>query len=323
MNTIPVGVIGLGKVGFEYDDNLHESSKSISNAIFQSEKANLVFGIEPIQEKRSRFELKFQVPTFDKIYNENIASIELLVIATPTSTHREILREVIGKVPYILCEKPVTASLSQILEVAHQAQTKNCRIIVNYTRNYNMAIMETFSKFIDKEIELLTGRVLYAKGVLNNASHAIALLISLFGNVEEVTPLGNYFVDDFGQINSNFELRFMKARVIFQAVLDASLDIFEVDLFGKHARLEYQSQNSRIVLTPIISTHHEYSLLDQTSQSVIQTNENFAQLFVIDRVLQGIEGNSQILPDLDLAVHVQRIVEQILISSQKQQIEGN
>ena len=56
---------------------------------------------------------------------------DVLDIATPPSTHAQILREAIGKVPVIVCQKPFCTSLSEAEAMAGVAEHAGSRLIIH------------------------------------------------------------------------------------------------------------------------------------------------------------------------------------------------
>lgn len=109
------------------------------------------------------------------------AGVELVVVATPAHTHLAVVKEVFEHLNprAILLEKPGGSSLEEALAIHALCVENNCKLYVNYQRNF---------AFDFKEIYWFTGKIEsarcdYVRGLHNDASHAIALFQKLFGDV--------------------------------------------------------------------------------------------------------------------------------------------
>lgn len=64
--------------------------------------------------------------------------IDALVVCTPTDTHYNIIKRGIEAGKHVFCEKPVSQSLSETLEVAELAEKHKRKFLVGYNRRFDV-----------------------------------------------------------------------------------------------------------------------------------------------------------------------------------------
>jgi predicted dehydrogenase len=62
---------------------------------------------------------------------------DAISIATPTITHFELARELLGKGRHVLVEKPMTEQAHQAAELVQLAQENNCVLQVGHVERFN------------------------------------------------------------------------------------------------------------------------------------------------------------------------------------------
>ena len=71
----------------------------------------------------------------------DLAMVDAVVLATPTSTHYEYIRRVSDHVTAIFVEKPLTDTLETSTEITDLAQRKGLRIQVGFIERFNPAVL--------------------------------------------------------------------------------------------------------------------------------------------------------------------------------------
>ena len=68
----------------------------------------------------------------------NLNEFNIASICTPTNTHIDILKMIIGcGIKTIICEKPVSLSIDEIQEVEELYKIHPTKVIINYIRRYH------------------------------------------------------------------------------------------------------------------------------------------------------------------------------------------
>jgi hypothetical protein len=190
--TIGVVIIGLGQIAIGYDHisfhNVFEKFDSLSTAISHNPKFELIAGVDPDESARKRFMQTFDIPTFsslDEIPRKLIGRLSAFVVSAPTQEHLSILLSIVErkKNPWILCEKPMGASLLEA-NALEQVMDLN-RIMVNYSRRFSEDIERCgndFKSIMKQEVNStpLIKCEVYG-GDLRTGSHFIDLCSLWFG----------------------------------------------------------------------------------------------------------------------------------------------
>lgn len=184
-----VVLVGLGKIGLTYDlkDAIILESQTMTHckALAESEYFKLTGVVDISSNARMLASKIFGVVTFKNLH-ECISRIhpEVLVIATPTFNHLEIIQSIpTDKMPEILVlEKPAGRNAEECILIEEWAKYNNVEVFVNYFRRYlsnTLIAKETISNLnLGKLLEIK----IQAYGTLQNIfSHFLDLIAQLVG----------------------------------------------------------------------------------------------------------------------------------------------
>lgn len=182
---ISVGVIGTGYLG-----RLH------ARVLTEIDKARVAGFVEPDGAVAAEVESTLGLRRFQSIASL-VSEIDCAVIATPTTSHYEIARELIESGCDVMIEKPITSTVEEaraLLEVAH----KRGRIIqVGHVERYNPAIVAiadivSASRYIEMErLGVFVPRSLDVDVLLDLMIHDLNLVLSLTGQtVTDIRAVG-------------------------------------------------------------------------------------------------------------------------------------
>ena len=173
-------IIGLGRVGIDYDKFTTKVNLTHYKAINKHKSFNLIGCIEPNKIRRDRFIKKNKILCY-----ENLSKIKkkiypkLAIIASPTSTHYKIIKEILKNhksVSSILCEKPFGNKYKEAKKILKICERNKVKVFVNYMRTADPGAIK-ISKIINKKFNNdCKGTVFYDGNTLNQASHLINLL---------------------------------------------------------------------------------------------------------------------------------------------------
>ena len=135
-NKINCLLIGLGKIGFDYDfsikyeiDNPESSSKIVTHAraISCHPKYNFVAGIDNNKKACKKFNLVYKNPTYndiDSFLKLEKVDIDFVIIAVNPHNQPKLIEEVIKKInpKILLIEKPMAISMKGNLEIFTKKQ---------------------------------------------------------------------------------------------------------------------------------------------------------------------------------------------------------
>ncbi len=135
----------------------------------------------------------------------NNPDIQAIVIATPTATHYQLVKEALLAGKHVLCEKPLTETTAQAQELVNLAQTQNRQLMVGNIFLFNSGIIKVKELIASGDL----GELYYLSAVRTNlgpirgdvnasydlATHDIAIFNWLLDSQpEQVSAVGGVFL---------------------------------------------------------------------------------------------------------------------------------
>src|SRR5258708_6541505 len=133
-----IGVIGLGRMGQVYGNHIAQ----------QVENANLVAIADPRADARDQFQARQAAVKTYEDYHDLLKDGDLqgAIIATPTSTHREIVIAAAQAGKAIFCEKPTSLSLATTDEMLGAVEAAGVIFQVGFMRRFDEGYIEARRK---------------------------------------------------------------------------------------------------------------------------------------------------------------------------------
>ncbi len=184
--------------------------------------------------------------------------IDVASICTPVNLRLGAIRAAVaGGVRVILCEKPLAATLDEARTISELIFESPARLALNYLRRWDPGVREALALFRRGDLgRIQKGIATYGKGVANNGSHHLDLLIALFGLPASVQALGS--IDDrSSQDDPTIDARLSfgidgEALDIYLLALDhRHFTLFELDLIGTRGRLRMIDRGGRIEISTV------------------------------------------------------------------------
>lgn len=212
MNKYNSLIIGMGGIGFKYDNFLSKSYKithlSSQQAIKEIETI-YCFDKNRFQIKKKYKVLKIvgNVETLKKLKEKNI---NIITISTPTATHFKLLSKILKylKPKIILLEKPGTKKFTDLLRLQKKCNQKKISLFCNYYRNFNQFYLN-IKKYIEKDHNEII--VKYSDNIYVNLPHFISF-INLFFNGKYILKVLNNSKKN-NNINKEILIKFKNCRI--------------------------------------------------------------------------------------------------------------
>lgn len=228
--ALRVAVIGAGKMGQFHLRHLMENPQ-----------ANVVTLVDSDKSRTQSLSRKYKLQTLER-FRDLHGQIDAAIVATPTPTHFEIGKSLLGAGISCLIEKPLTATPEEAETLIQLADEKKVTLQVGHIERFNPAILEA-ARHIDKpqfiEVNRLgpyDPRVAGIGVVLDLMIHDLDIVQFLVG--KPVTR-----VEAFGaKVLSNHE-DIAKVRLHFEGGCIADLSASRVSL-EKYRRIRVFQQNA-------------------------------------------------------------------------------
>jgi len=125
---VKVGVVGTGSLGKEH--------VRIYAEMAAAGRVDFAGVYDVIGETARKFADKYKVRAFGSVEELAVAA-DALSIVTPTSSHFELAKDLLGKRKHLLVEKPMTDSAAQAAELVELARLNSCVLQVGHVERFN------------------------------------------------------------------------------------------------------------------------------------------------------------------------------------------
>lgn len=240
---LTAAVVGLGSIGQLYDYDNMDGTRVLThaNGFFRHAQFELVAGVDPSEKNRAMFQKKFLRSAYSSVAElYEHCSPDVVSIAVPTHLHHQVFCEIVSRKPKaILCEKPVAATLDEGRQMQKLANQYGVTVLINYIRRFEPGVLDIKRRIQAGEIgAVYKGVMWYSKGILNNGSHFIDLLIYLLGSVGHIAVLdpGDTFE---GDPEPDVQIVFGQTCVYFLSGRERCFSVKELELIGTKGSLKY------------------------------------------------------------------------------------
>lgn len=152
-NKMKCAILGIGRLGYWHAVNAATRIQNVEVAA--------IFDIDLIRAEQVAREL--EIPKFtsneEDIFQDD--SIEAVIIATPTSTHYELLKKASLANKKIFVEKPLTIDLQEAEKITSLLDKNNTYCQLGFMRRYDPAYAEAKRRILAGDI----GKPLYFRGI--------------------------------------------------------------------------------------------------------------------------------------------------------------
>ena len=126
-------VVGLGRAGMIHARNLAGRVPNVS----------LTAVSDPVEEARVAAGMELGVSKVFSDYRQALddASVDAVVIATPTDIHKEIVVEAAARGKHILCEKPMAMNVAECQEMIGAVDRGGVKLQIGFMRRYDRSFV--------------------------------------------------------------------------------------------------------------------------------------------------------------------------------------
>ena len=317
INTISIGLIGLGKMGQNHLRILSMLKNVDLKFIYDK-------SVDVLYDSAHKYNVK---PSTNLI--EDLKTVDAVVIVTPTSTHFEYLNLVSDYVKNIFVEKPLTGDLQTSKKISQLAEEKDVNIQIGFIERFNPTVIE-LKKILSKSSNVLnvdftrtnkvSSRIKDVDVIMDLMIHDIDLALYLNGDVESIQAFGHIrdemvvFASAYLKHKNNRLSRITASRITEKRIRQISVtceDMYiDCDLLRKEMYINKQT------------VHQNYDYLSVTSiEEAVQVSNQEALLSEMVSFSERINGSSKLVnieyPDLSSSLKSMYIADQI-----QKQIKG-
>jgi len=282
-------------MGYDWDVPGTGPALTHASAFSRNPGFQVLGAIDPDPKRRQEYTGRYQKPAWKQMdeVSPNL-SPDVVVISTPTDTHRKTLEGVLEKIPpkLILCEKPIADTVADAEKMCRLCSEKNVMLRVNYPRRVHPSCREIKERIEDGRISRpIRGVVWYSKGLLHSGSHFSNLLEYWLG------PAISHKLGRAGRVlagkdsEPDLQLSFHEAEIMFLALPEENFSFHEIQLIAPNGVLRYQRGGDRITWQkrqPYPSGQGSFFL--SSEEEVITRGVSGDQGVVAKEVMRCLEG---------------------------------
>jgi predicted dehydrogenase len=200
---LQVLIIGCGNMAGGYD--LYQLDEALplghAKAFQQHGGFEVIACIDPNTEKRQAFQSHWQVPNGYASWQDlphEAGAFDVISICSPTEVHAGDIKAALAFKPKVIfCEKPVSMYVVQTQQAVTDCAKQQVLLAVNHSRRWSPEVLQLKQQLAQGHWGAVRSvSAVYNKGMLNNGSHMIDLLLNLFGSLY-ITNVGQAVFDHF------------------------------------------------------------------------------------------------------------------------------
>jgi len=314
-----VMVIGLGAVGLGYDLLKKDGGTVLTHckAFSHSDYFKLEAGVDTCEARRQLFEDTYALPVYSDLGAAlHSSNAGIVVVSSVTTSHLEIVERLAAQehVHTILCEKPMGKNVRDAMEITNLCVQSKKNLYVNYFRNCARGTVE-LRKHIERigRNSIKKGVVWYSKGLRHSASHLIALLISLLGEISDWQVLIEGQVTKEGDSCPDVEISFGTTLVRLVSIDETEYFYNGFVLFAETARIRYEHGGESIHID-YLTEDSRFSGYKRLSKKAVTIDGHFdqIQMDVATALQEQLEYGRSSLVTGSQAAEIQRVISSIL-----------
>lgn len=285
-------IIGCGSIGALYDingSNINTHAKALDK--------NAEYHVSIFDNNSDNIKQTLQRFNFTHL-KELHYNFDVIIIATPTPSHFEFLKEAIhNKTPIVICEKPISLSEDELNELEVIYKQGNSKIFVNYIRQF-LPEYDKLKQLINENNNNSLTKICisYTRGVINNCSHAFNLLQFLLGKLEfsDYTLNGKLAYELKGDPTISMNLLINNTPCIINGLPHIKYNFFEIELFFEKSYIKISNSGNKITYSAIKDDEYHDAYKQNLTQLNVFDNDtilNDYMLKVINTILKAKSDN--------------------------------
>ena len=316
MNKYSTCIIGCGNVAGMYGGMNNSRPQTHASTYINNPNTEIIAVVEPDENKAMVFCEKWNI---DQHFSSidlmlNAVSPEIVSICSPTINHFSDINMVCKSDALgIFIEKPLSNKIDECKEIV--TLSKDLAVAVNYFRRWNKDIQAIKSRIADNEFgEIRQITIQYTKGMKNNGSHMVDLLLWIFDEMTFESKTKEYEkVDEDQGVDCCFRLS-NSAQVNFIHIPNVDYVFIEVDMLFDDflIRLSQRGQFIQIYEKTLDEDYKVFNKLELSYEKETNWNDCFSN--AIDNLIGNIEGTEEILCSADDALKTSLICDEVISS---------
>ncbi len=329
MKAYTAAIIGCGSIGAlkpdKYDFPGGENILTHAHALWQHERTRLIAICDTDEEKAHQAAQKWECEPFVSIADLfHTFNPDIVIVATPTSTHADVLLDVLSYGPrLVIAEKPFCTSYVEAEVVVKAYENAGIPLVINYTRRYVPEIRKMRNEIANGSWgKIYHCQVNYNRGIMHDGSHAINLCNWFFGNFKRggMLPADPEIIDLDPVRFNNYDITYAAYMIfencphVFFCPSDGrKFGLFEIHIMTEGGRISLVDHSKKITIQKLMlePTYGDYKTLSSNRQHII-TQLHTALTRLVNNVVDCLNYNTPLFCTGKEALEVHKIYESIV-----------
>ncbi len=305
-------VIGLGKIGLQYDLELRRGHPSSHVMAYQMNSC--VHCVGAVDTNHRTKELLKRVSPETDFYTDVITAVQkcqpdIVSICSPPQFHLSNIQSVMkaGVPRVVFCEKPLVANIAEALLLKELlAKHTRCLVVPNISRRWINGLRKIMDCVANETYGTLEKiHIRYTRGIYNTGAHLFDLLRMWTGKqIQSVQVLRKVATSSDDEHEPSYVFSFEQEDGVYgyaEVMNDKNYYMFEIDLYFSQGKIEMRNSGDDVLYYGI----QEHHLFDGYRELFLQNEEHgiFRESSLanavenIIRVMQGKEQPYCVLGD--------------------------
>ncbi len=181
-----VAVVGAGRIAVGFDTPDSREVLTHAHAIAKNSRLKLLGITDTNAEGGKKAAIKWGTKFFPDLKQLLSLHADIIVVATPDSTHAKILQEIynsVNKPKLVICEKPLVVTKKELKSI--RKLTAKPILLVNYSLRFD-PLFRKIKKDLSNGIygKVISAHATYTNGLFHNGSHTIDIARFFFGEMK-------------------------------------------------------------------------------------------------------------------------------------------
>jgi predicted dehydrogenase len=214
----------------------------------------------------------------------------------------------------VLCEKPIATNTTEAMGMVSLAESKSCALLVNYMRRFDPGVIQ-LNIILKNEVigSLYKINVWYSKGLINNGSHYLDLLLFLLGEVAHVRIIDSGRLWASSDPEPDLLIQIGEIPVYFLALREECFSFGEIVFWGTKGMVRY-TERGRVIEIRKARPDPFYSgyMMLQKKKTTVPSELGRALWHVLDALYRHLTLQSIINSDGKSATETLAVIEQCI-----------
>ena len=314
MKKVNVAVVGCGHLG-----------KWHVQKVWEIGSARLVGIVESCEEEKTRVQNLYPDAYVTTNLEDVVKDVDAAIIATPTQSHYEIMEMLLTSQKHVFCEKPLTSTLHEAMQIRDLAKKQKLVLQVGHSERFHRSWNERakFPEFFKEPGTVRISRMAPFKGRATDVDvvqdlmiHDLDLICYLFGEIpSKVHSVGHKIrTDKWDYVTSKFH--FDSGREAFITVarnhikevrdfeitnrngclyidlLNSEFHVARADATESHGFVKIDKYPSRDHL--LEEQKHFYDSILYQKPVVVGVEDGVLAVRLVEKVLEGLERDCEV-----------------------------